>query len=486
VNGIATAVAIGRFISSARASVGQWNTVAADGTKSPKKPEERAEPLGDAVGKELEAVGVPKCGIKVEEISANGQLDFVPWKITLNKKEFAKPEATNDPTTTTPDKTACMQSIAGTVYHEARHAEQWFKMARIEAGRGKTAEEIHTQLGVELNTCKAAKANPLGNGKDPATPEEQQAQTWHESVYQPSATGPTTNNPVRHQIYAEKKRLAAELEPVREEYTKKIKTLEEVYEKVKEKRKEIKTLEESIQKLLDERNAQIQPTNESVASLNKARKARDDLKDTRDDRKEELGLTDQLLASKRETLDRAIKTCDDAHAAYQAPPAPAATPKAGSSPASPAPDPLLTAWQKAYNEVYLPARKDWDAVSAMRTKAQDGLTKAEADLQAANTACQAAYAAYLEQKDKYDAADTDWNDEKAKLEPLNKELDELRAKAITAKSEYDTAKAKYDPVYVQYKAAFQKYLDLPEEQDARAVGDQVKAAYNAPAPPPTK
>ncbi len=32
--------------------------------------------------------------------------------------------------------------IVDTIFHEARHAEQWYRMAQMRAGRGRTAAQI--------------------------------------------------------------------------------------------------------------------------------------------------------------------------------------------------------------------------------------------------------------------------------------------------------------------------------------------------------
>jgi hypothetical protein len=51
--------------------------------------------------------------------------------------------------------------LIDTVYHESRHAEQNFRMARIKAGEGKTATEIATDLSLPADIAKAAVKRPL-------------------------------------------------------------------------------------------------------------------------------------------------------------------------------------------------------------------------------------------------------------------------------------------------------------------------------------
>lgn len=74
---------------------------------------------------------------------------------------------------------AHIAGAVGTITHESRHAEQWFRMARLEAHHGKNADEIARRMRIPITVAQAAKNNPLR----PDTVEGREAEAWHESVY---------------------------------------------------------------------------------------------------------------------------------------------------------------------------------------------------------------------------------------------------------------------------------------------------------------
>ena len=123
ITGLASQVSINRFVSTASDVETNWATLT---------PIERGEALGAAANAELNAYSVPSCSIDVKTIGANGLMIFGQWRIDLNITPFE---------TTTP-VTANVAGVADTAYHEARHAEQWHRMARLKAGDGWTAAQI--------------------------------------------------------------------------------------------------------------------------------------------------------------------------------------------------------------------------------------------------------------------------------------------------------------------------------------------------------
>ena len=159
--GIATSVAVGRFVTAAKEVEKNWGTL---------NKTTRAEKLGEAANSELSAVGVPKVGVVIKDLGQrNGQLDFTPWNLDLNGKRFESATVSAD----------AMAPMANTVYHESRHAEQWFRMARVEAGKGKNGAQIASALSVKRSVADEAAKKPLtGNSK-----EAKEAADWHKSVY---------------------------------------------------------------------------------------------------------------------------------------------------------------------------------------------------------------------------------------------------------------------------------------------------------------
>jgi len=131
---------------------------------------ERAKALAKAVNERLAAAGVPACKDVVKDLGvAAGQFDFTTWSLLLDQGPFSK--------TTITDEEAAV--IADTVYHEARHCEQWFMMARMLAGKGLKANVIATTMGIPASIASAATAAPLKKG----TTEAIEAEGWYESVY---------------------------------------------------------------------------------------------------------------------------------------------------------------------------------------------------------------------------------------------------------------------------------------------------------------
>jgi hypothetical protein len=69
--------------------------------------------------------------------------------------------------------------MANFVIHESRHAEQWFNMAQLRAGQGRTAAQIATQLGIPQRIATAAAAAPIAANSAKAIV----VSGWYESVY---------------------------------------------------------------------------------------------------------------------------------------------------------------------------------------------------------------------------------------------------------------------------------------------------------------
>ena len=71
-----------------------------------------------------------------------------------------------------------VEVVAMTVYHEARHAEQWFRMARLMAGQGQPPDQIATDLRLPAEIVAEAEKDPLhADGSTEAT----EAAAWLDS-----------------------------------------------------------------------------------------------------------------------------------------------------------------------------------------------------------------------------------------------------------------------------------------------------------------
>lgn len=152
----------------------------------------RALALVKKVNHELVGIGVPAVNETVTKLSggADGEFDPVNWIMLIDKENFSQE--------TIDDKRAA--EMADTVYHEARHAEQFFQMARLEAARGKSAQDIADEMSIPARIAQAAKNKPLRLG----TPEAVEASGWFDEAYGSGA-------PKTAQVYTRVERLDGEV-----------------------------------------------------------------------------------------------------------------------------------------------------------------------------------------------------------------------------------------------------------------------------------
>lgn len=130
----------------------------------------RRDRLIELVNERLAAAGVPpvKGGVD-KNPSNNGSFDFTTWRMligtgVLGQTSVSKEEA---------------EQVTATIYHEARHAEQWFRMAQLRAGQRLTQSAMVQELGIPARIARLAKADPLPRGSMQALI----AQGWWDSVY---------------------------------------------------------------------------------------------------------------------------------------------------------------------------------------------------------------------------------------------------------------------------------------------------------------
>jgi hypothetical protein len=135
---------------------------------------DRAVALITAANEQLEAAGVPPIRL-TPTWDATGStwatFHFPGWSMNLNPTNF-------DPNyydTLTADQ---QNDVASTVYHEARHAEQWFRMARERAGLGATQANLEG-LSYPADIALLALANPILQ----CDRSQYEAEEWYESVY---------------------------------------------------------------------------------------------------------------------------------------------------------------------------------------------------------------------------------------------------------------------------------------------------------------
>ncbi len=161
--GISDDAAAGRYVAIAKTLHTEWATLAT--------PEARVKKLTEAALAELKTVGVPGYAVAFKSTlgAASGQFDFPTWTMDINKTLF---EGANP-------GLAQVAEISNYIVHESRHCEQWFRMARLTAGKGKTAAEVATAMGIPQRIADEAVKTPL----TAAGAELTEAQGWWDSVY---------------------------------------------------------------------------------------------------------------------------------------------------------------------------------------------------------------------------------------------------------------------------------------------------------------
>jgi hypothetical protein len=152
-----------RLVAAAERLAPEWDALAT--------PEARADVLATVALDELRELRVPAFKLELTELhQVAGQFQFATWTMQLNRGDFAGP---------VPDA-AGIKWLTSALAHETRHCEQMFRIARLEAGRGKTPGEIAREMGLEdAEIARRAHRQPL----DPASPEAAEAVIWFESIY---------------------------------------------------------------------------------------------------------------------------------------------------------------------------------------------------------------------------------------------------------------------------------------------------------------
>ena len=139
----------------------------------------RASVLGDIVNERLAAAGIPKIKVRAsKKLSGEGVFNHRTWTMELNSATLTKDELLTG---------GNFGKLVSYAYHEARHAEQYFLMARKMAAEGKTPVEIAKkwkQGGIELPPEIAEAAVKANRKLPPLTAEETaKAGVWHDSVF---------------------------------------------------------------------------------------------------------------------------------------------------------------------------------------------------------------------------------------------------------------------------------------------------------------
>jgi len=165
-NGLAAQDQIDQYSGEAREILERWDEL---GT-----PEARINALVAKVNEYLANAGVPPCAAIISGAAGNlGQFEFATWSLDIGRPAFTAAAPTE----------AQKADMADTIYHESRHAEQWFNMAQLQASQNKNTAQLSRDMGIPVNIAALAVASPLQDGSVNAMI----AQGWNDSVYGPRA-----------------------------------------------------------------------------------------------------------------------------------------------------------------------------------------------------------------------------------------------------------------------------------------------------------
>lgn len=162
-SGLATEVDRKKFVKQAKGVEASWTEL---GTA-----EARADKLFEGVKALLDDEKVPTPSHGVKNLGkAAGEFKPDLWNMAFDRAALSPKNVDDD----------AARDVASTVYHEARHAEQQHKMARMRAtqlagitGKVSSAEQIHVEMGIPIWVAEDANRNPLPKGIEFATAAQQ-------------------------------------------------------------------------------------------------------------------------------------------------------------------------------------------------------------------------------------------------------------------------------------------------------------------------
>ena len=132
---------------------------------------ERLQRLENATNKQLAKSGVPTVKARPKKLQPGngGNLDFRTWEYNVNEDMIKSTSLSDDDA----------KRLADTAFHESRHAEQWYLVARLRASEGHTPKSIQTETGMPSSVVAIASKNPLA----PDAPQRACATAIMNSVY---------------------------------------------------------------------------------------------------------------------------------------------------------------------------------------------------------------------------------------------------------------------------------------------------------------
>jgi len=114
--------------------------------KDGKSEEEKAKSVvTDLINKRLAELNIPPVKVDVvTDLGSRGAFDSGDWKFKLDRLQFQ------------PGKFHDLRDTTATIYHEARHAEQHFRVGQMLARQGKNAAQITATTGLNADVAQKA------------------------------------------------------------------------------------------------------------------------------------------------------------------------------------------------------------------------------------------------------------------------------------------------------------------------------------------
>jgi hypothetical protein len=141
---------------------------------------ERLSALKLAINSTLNAAGLPTCDVRSKPMSGNVYGDFSPedWILNVDSDLLNQPKLSNKD----------VIELGKTLYHEARHSEQFYRIAQMLAsqppdGQKRTPQQIANELNFG-SAIKVAQRATQSVQNTPLSPAQlQAAKAWYQSIY---------------------------------------------------------------------------------------------------------------------------------------------------------------------------------------------------------------------------------------------------------------------------------------------------------------
>jgi len=139
--------------------------------------EDLAKALFDHVKVLLEGIGSHPPELHFADAGALGVFNRADWKLVVNRHGDAGMLKDKKLSELSP---AQLGDAADTIYHESRHSEQFFRIARMLFGRDVGKYAVMARTGIPFAVIEAAARNPLKGGDEATQRLIREAESWHD------------------------------------------------------------------------------------------------------------------------------------------------------------------------------------------------------------------------------------------------------------------------------------------------------------------